>query len=329
MHRKVRNLVRSVSTFRALCAKWEEDKLALPLTDAHWPIYRSIHKYYERRLGRFPDLQNCPDYNDKIQWLKLFDQNPQIVECVDKVRMRHFVERRLGSGYTPELYAVVTDFDQLDFHRLPRRFVIKSNHDSGSAIIVDDKFRLDPGSIRRKMNRALRRTYGVRGGEWAYQHVKPKILVEERLPGEGNFPPADYKFHCVNGRIKLLAFIYERGSDTKETTVETDGTPIYLRTNDDGLQTMKFTKPKYFEQMKELVERLATGFKYVRVDAYSINGRTVIGELTFYPQAGIFKGEGQKALGQRLEFDRTTFRTLYSVPSEPTYDNEFRFSWTS
>lgn len=313
MYQKIRHFVRSASRSRALRAKWEEDRLQLPLTDAHWPLYRSIHKYYDRRLGHFPDLLECSSFNEKIQWLKLFDQNPAMVECVDKVRMRGFIERRLGPGYTPKLYAVFDGFDELRPERLPESFVIKANHDSGSAVIVDDKRDVNWRKLRIKMNRALKRGYGIRGGEWPYQYVDRKILVEERLSWPERRLPADYKFHCIDGKIKYISIIFDRGSKKKEALLEPDGTPTAMFLNPDNIHSMNFPLPTNLSEMSAAVECVAAGFKYVRVDMYSIRQRVIFGELTFYPMGGVYRGLGQKIFGEKLTLDRSTTRPLYQA----------------
>ena len=45
-------------------------------------------------------------------------------------------------------------------------------------------------------------------------------------------------------------------------------------------------KPKSYEKMIELAEKLAQGFRFVRVDFYNINGKIYFGELTLYPGNG-------------------------------------------
>lgn len=55
-------------------------------------------------------------------------------------------------------------------------------------------------------------------------------------------------------------------------------------------------------------ETLSKGWKFVRVDLYSIENQLLVGEMTFWPGAGVYEGEGQRFLGQMLDFDRTTFQ---------------------
>jgi len=159
-------------------AKWLRDKRVLPLTSAHWELYNIIHHLCWRELHDFPNLINCRDFNDRLQWLKLFDQDPKIVQCSDKISVRDYVRERIGDGYLVELYQVHDRFAQIDFNALPNAFVIKANHDSGTVVLVRDKSKLDYDTVGARIDAALKRRYGWEKGEWAYSRIKPKVFVE-------------------------------------------------------------------------------------------------------------------------------------------------------
>src|SRR5262249_33087614 len=110
--------------------KWQLDKRYLPLTPEHWELYDIIHRYCWGVLGEFPNLISCRDFNDKIQWLKLFDQSEEIVRCADKVLMRDYVRERVGEQYLVKLFQVREHFSEIDFDAVPNEFVIKANNDS-------------------------------------------------------------------------------------------------------------------------------------------------------------------------------------------------------
>lgn len=251
---------------------------------------------------------NCRDFNDRIQWLKLFDQDPEIIRCSDKVTVRDYVSERVGPQYLTKLYQVHKRFDDIDFDSLPCAFVIKANHDSGTVILVKDKAQLDKSAAREQIDSALSRPYGWENGEWAYYYVKPRVLIEEYLNPESSNAPPDYKFYCVNGSIRFCHYIYDRGQDTKEQLLD----PVGKTIDADLYPTFKlgsaFVKPPNWPEMIEIAERIADKYKCVRVDLYNVSGRIVLGELTFWPMAGLYKSEGQKKLGHLLDFDRKTFK---------------------
>ena len=291
-------------------AKWLSDKLQLPLTPAHYELYDIIHRRYWRRLHDFPNLINCRDFNDKIQWLKLFDQSPEIIRCCDKILVRDYVRERVGEEYLVKLYQVHDHFSQIDFDALPQSFVIKTNHDCGSVILVRDKSKFDYQSAEVKMEAALKRPFGYENGEWAYAYVKPKVFVEEFIDRESATPPPDYKFYCIDGVVRFVHYIYDRGFYTKQQTLDPEGNDLATALSPKFKLSTGFRKPSVWTSMISVAERLGSGFKCVRVDLFCSGDRIYAGEMTFWPKAGYHRGEGQKKLGKFLDFDRTTFKPL-------------------
>lgn len=290
--------------------KWQRDCPLLPLTKGHRKLYEIIHRLCWQKLGGFPDLVNCRDFNDRIQWLKLFDQERKIIRCSDKILVRDYIQERVGDQYLVNLYQTHNHFDQIDFDSLPDSFVIKTNHDSGSIILVSDKKKFDRKAAKKKIETALSKPYGWLNGEWAYSFVKPRILVEEHIAPGQNTPPPDYKFHCVEGKFRWLQYIYDRGHDTKEVIVMPDGKATKIHFDHNMKHGRHFDLPDCWIKMIEIAERLSKPFKYVRVDMYVIGSRIIVGELTFFPLTGCYKSKGQKKLGQLLDFDRTTIKSF-------------------
>jgi TupA-like ATPgrasp len=293
-----------IAVDRLIEDKWARDARVLPLVDEHRTLYRNIHLLCLYQLSEFPNLVDCRDYNDRIQWLKLFDQGPEVVRCSDKLGLRDFVEARLGTGYLPQLLQVASRYDELDFAALPSRFVIKTNHDSGSVILVPSKDTIDHAANRQTIGASLARVYGWEKGEWAYSLIEPRVFAEAYLGSEQAERPADFKFHCVDGRVAWLQYIYDRGRGTKEAIVDTQGrvTPMHF---DHNMQHSEaFEKPAAWDDLVRVAEVLAQGFKYVRVDLYAFDSRIVVGEMTFFPLMGCYRSADQKPLGQLLDFDR-------------------------
>ena len=292
---------------RILC-KWFRDKRQLPLSWEHWQLYAIIHHLSWDELRDFPNLVAPRDFNDRIQWLKLFDQSEEHIRCSDKVAVRGFVEAIVGSEYLTKLYQVCGSLEEIDFEELPDAFVIKTNHDSGSVLLVPEKRSFDELEAHTRISGSLDRVFGWAYGEWAYRFIKPQLLVEEFLPSEGGVSPADYKFHCVDGRIKWLQYIFDRNRGTKEVIVSPDGTVLSYHFDQNMQRAQSFSLPSNWEKLCSIAEALAKGWKYTRVDLYNAGNRILFGEITFYPLRGCYKGEGQRQLGQLLDFDRTTFK---------------------
>jgi hypothetical protein len=299
-------------------AKWLNDKGQLPLKRAHYELYDIIHRLYWRKLHDFPNLIDCRDFNDKIQWLKLFDQDPEIVSCVDKLAVRDYIRVRVGEEYLTKIYQICKDFSQIDFDALPQSFVIKTNHDSGSVILVRDKSHFDYHSAKLRVETALRRPYGWSNGEWAYAYVVPKVFVEEFIDPKSPSPPADYKFYCIDGIVRFIHYIYDRGYDTKQQIIDPVGKDLATALSPHFKLGTGFKKPKAWKQMITTAESLGSRFKCVRVDLFCSGDRIYAGEMTFWPMAGCYRGIGQKKLGKFLDFDRTNFKPLLLPELENT-----------
>lgn len=307
INRKILSARSAILDFR-IALKWQRDRASLPLTQEHREIYDNLHRYMWETLGRFPNLTNCDDFNDRIQWIKLFDQCIETVRCTDKILLRNHVAERLGEGYCPAIYQVRDSFDEIDLSALPDRFVIKANHDYGSVVIVRNKQQFDRTAARELFARALARRFAWERGEWAYSFVKPQVFVEEYLDSGSAQSPPDYKFLCADGEVKFVHFLYGRGQQLKEQVISVDGTDYGVEFFAHAPYGNTFTRPSNWEEMISCATKLSRGWKFVRVDLYSINGRTYVGEMTFFPAGGAYPGTGQKMYGKMLDFDRSTFR---------------------
>lgn len=310
--RAATNAVAGLLLSARIRAKWLLDGRRLPLTQHHFTLYSIIHRLCIEHLGHFPQLVDCRDYNDRIQWLKLFDQAAEVVRCTDKLGVRDYVRERVGDEHLVRLYQVHDRFAQFDFDALPPAFVLKTNHDSGTVILVRDKASIDRTTATR-IEQSLARIYGHENGEWAYVHVPPKVFAEELIAPGNSTPPPDYKFHCVDGKIRWLQFIYDRGHGTKEVIADVNGQPTGIHFDHNMANSTSFSIPPRWNDMKVIAEALASGFRYVRIDMYQWESRIYVGELTFFPMMGCYKGDGQKALGHLLDFDRGNAKPLFAA----------------
>lgn len=297
----------------AIAIKFMKDFIQLPLTRHHWKLYFVIHKMLFKELGSLPDLVSGQSFNEKIQWVKLFDQDALMVTCADKVSARQYVNRVLGEGYLPTLYSVANDYDQLDFENLPNAFVVKANHDSGSVVVVRDKSTFHENEHRDFFNKALSRPYGVKNGEWCYRNIPRKVFIEEFIgnPEEGGVPP-DFKFHCSGGEGRFMQYIHDRDKGGHEVITDPNGNRLDVHLDPKLTKSVEFEVPKQMAEMVQVARSLAKPFKYVRVDLFLSGGQIYVGELTFFPYKGCYQGQGQKILGQMLDMDRSTVKPLVS-----------------
>lgn len=254
--------------------KWVGDKAHLRLM-------------YRANMGCWPDLESPETFNEKLQWLKLYDRNPLYTTLVDKYRVKQWVSDRISGQYVTKTYGVWDSADEIDLSRLPDRFVLKTNHDCGGIAICSERATFDFEAAKKKLDEHLHTNYFWRTREWPYKNVKPCIFAEEYLePNDAGDLP-DYKlFHFSNGRIVTLAMT-DRFTDAglTETFFDEEWRPLDIS---EGGHPRKadMSVPRDFELMKQLAHELAAEFPFARVDFYESGNRLYFGEITFYPNSG-------------------------------------------
>lgn len=256
--------------------------------------YLSIQ--YRANLGKKINWKNPKTFNEKLQWLKIYDRNPIYSTMVDKYEAKQFAADRIGSQYVVPLLAGPWDsFDEIDFDALPEQFVLKTTHDCGGVWICKDKKSLDKEAAKAFLEKHLKRDYYTTGREWPYKNVKPRIFAETFLAGlEGDL--RDYKFFCFDGVPKLMFIASERQSKDQETKfdffdMDFNHLPII---NGHPNSSNPVLRPENFERMKELASVLSQGVPQLRVDFYECEGKLYLGELTFSHWGGFVPFEPEE-----------------------------------
>lgn len=271
------------------------------------------HEYY---TGKKLDLKNPKEFNEKIQWYKVFYHPKKLNQLVDKYAVRAYVEDKIGSKYLNEFYGIYKSFSEINFDKLPNQFVVKATHASSYNLIVKDKSTLNKKKVRLLFKKWLRTNQYYRTGqEWAYKDVLPRLLVEKFLKENGQTSLIDYKFYCFNGVAKFLEIHLDREDDHKRAFYDLDFKKLPFR-NVSLKQSIdkELIKPATFEEMIALSEKLADKLPYVRVDFYSIKDKIIFGEMTFYPSDGkkdFYPEEYNKSLGD-----------LFNIPNLSMGENE-------
>lgn len=270
------------------------------------PDYIFLQIKYRYKFNKKLDLKKPQTFNEKLQWLKLYDRNPEYTKMVDKYEAKKYVANIIGEEYIIPTLGVYDKFEDINFATLPNQFVIKCTHDSGGLIICKDKTKLNIKEARKKINKSLKRNYFYTGREWPYKNVKPRIIAEQYMVDESGTELKDYKFFCFNGEPKLLFVAKDRPYATKFNYYDMDFKKLPFKQHYKNFNDY-IEKPKGFEKMIELSRKLSKDIPHVRVDFYDINGKVYFGELTFYHFSGFEKfepNEWDKKLGDMLELPR-------------------------
>ena len=240
-------------------------------------------------MGRCLNLNSPQTFNEKLQWLKLYDRKPEYTTMVDKYEVKKLVADLIGEEYIIPTLGVWDSFDEIDFDALPDQFVLKCTHDSGGLAICRSKSTFDKNTAKIKIERAMKRDYFSVHREWPYKNVKPRIIAEKYMQDKGNLDLQDYKFYCFNGEPKFL--YVSKGLSNHATArinfVSLDWEKMPFRRTDYAEFDELPPKPKNFDLMIEFAKKLSANIPFLRVDFYDINDKLYFGELTFFPGAGL------------------------------------------
>lgn len=249
---------------------------------------RYLKLIYRIKMGKKLNLDNPRTYNEKLQWLKLYDRTPLYTKLVDKYEVKKYIAEKIGPEYLIPTLGVWDRFEDIDFQALPDQFVLKCTHDSGGLVICKDKSKLDRRAAAAKINGCLKHNFFWGEREWPYKDVKPRIIAEAYMEDSATHELRDYKFFCFNGAVKALFIATERGSkeETKFDFFDMEGNHLPF-TNGHPNADVTPALPAHMEEMKELAAKLSQGIPQVRVDFYEADGRVYFGEMTFFHWSGM------------------------------------------
>jgi len=252
------------------------------------------------------NLENPRTFSEKLQWLKLYYHNPLYTTMVDKVAVKDYVGGILGEEYIIPTLAVYDRPDDIDWDKLPEKFVLKCTNDSNSVVICKDKSKLDRQGVIKKYKKALKHNYYYQGREWPYKNVPRKIIAEKYIdpvPGRKDLP--DYKFFCFNGKMKMMFIATDRqvpGEEVKFDFFDAEFNHLPFTQGHQQAKT-KPSKPKNFEVMKQAAEKLSKGLPHARIDFYDIGDKVLFGEITLFHFGGVTPfnpEEWDKRIGEML-----------------------------
>ncbi len=248
---------------------------------------RFLEALYQAAFGRKLDLTSPKTYNEKLQWLKLYNRDPLYTRLVDKYDVKAYVSGIIGEEYIIPSYGIYENFDEIDFAVLPEKFVLKCTHDSGSVVFCTKKQALDITKTKEKLEKRLKNNPFWDSREWPYKNVKPRIICEKLLEKADGTEIVDYKFMCFNGEPKCI-FICSNRRNGKLCVdfydMEWNHLPFERHYPNSRTEQRK---PVEFELMCTLARKLSKGMPHVRVDFYEVDGKVYFGELTFFPGSGV------------------------------------------
>ena len=254
-----------------------------------WTDEKFLIRKYRSIFTKKLDLDHPITFNEKLQWLKLYDRRPEYTVMADKYRVREYIANTLGEEYLIPLLGVWDDPEEIDFDKLPEQFVLKCNHNSGLGMyICRNKSGMDIGKVKKDLRKGLKQNYYLTGREWPYKDIPRKIICEQYMTNNGK-ELADYKIHCFNGEPKMILVCRDRFAESGLTEDFFTETWEHLPVKRPNIPQAKLQieKPVQLEQMLTFARKLSQGIPFVRVDFYVIEGGIYFGELTFFPASGM------------------------------------------
>lgn len=264
-----------------------------------------LNYYY--RMKKIIKLKKPKSFNEKLNWLKLYDRKTIYHTYVDKIEVKKIVAEKIGEEHIIPTISIFNKVEDISFNALPRNFVIKCSHDSGSTIICNDKDKLNIAEVKSILSEHLSNDWYKFGCEWAYKGIKPRIIVEQQIKSDKNIN--DYKLFCFNGKVLFFKVDYNRQTNHTEKyyDLSLNELPFFEKQlKKDTANDLQITKNNIIN-MKDMAEKLAVDIPFVRIDFYCVENKIYFGEMTFYPFAGYGEFEPEKwdrKIGDMLELPK-------------------------
>lgn len=246
--------------------------------------------WYKKMTGETIDFKHPITFNQKLQWIKLFDRKAIYTSMADKSEAKKIVARLIGEKYIIPTLGVYENFDEIDFSQLPEQFVLKCTHDSGSIIICRSKENFNFDEAKNKLEKCLREDYSWIGREWVYKGIPHRILAEQYMVDESGDELKDYKVFNFNaGEDQLIQVDFGRFSNHCRRFYTSKWEPVDMQVLYPDNPSVVIPKPLVLEEMLELARTLSKDMYFLRTDFYIIGDKIYFGEMTFYPGSGTEK----------------------------------------
>ena len=283
---------------------------------------------YRKTTNKSLNLKDPKNFNEKIEWLKVYADLSEWTRLADKYEVRKYIEECGLKHILVRLYGVWDRAEDIDFSSLPDKFVLKTNHGYSNIIIVQDKGNVDVEFIRRQLNKWTGVRYGLLSFEPHYWNIRRRIIAEEYLEEQAysSFSSSliDYKFFCVYGKPEVILVTYNRQNmqvgkeviegrrSLKVMLFDLDWNPMPQKISEEVVKGQHdlVPKPANLDEMIKVAKILSKPFPQVRVDLYEVNRRIYFGEMTFTPGSSheFFTTEYNLELGEKLDLSKVKRR---------------------
>lgn len=261
---------------------------------------------YKFQMGYWINWKNPKAFNEKIQWLKVYNRKPIHTTMVDKYAVKKYVADIIGDEYIIPTLNVWDKPENINWDLLPNKFVLKTTHGGGGGgvFICKDKKTFDKQLAFERLSNSLAFDIYPVLREWPYKDVPKRIIAEKYIVEElGEL--RDYKFFCFNGKVRFFKVDFGRFIEHHANYYSPFGELLEFGEKAFAPDlSYKIVLPNNLQDMINLAEKLAKEERFLRVDFYNVNGKIYFGELTFYPASGMSpwtSDETDKMIGDYLK----------------------------
>ena len=277
---------RIISSFVSKIIVHLEDNLGIHIFPSKTYVKAAYFMSFNRKLN----LNRPVSFTEKLQWMKIYDKNPQYTSIADKWKVKTYIEEKVGKQFVVDSLGCWKKPQEINLNEMPSTFVIKCTHDCGS-MVVFDQFVDNWEEVTSKEMSCLKKNYYYKTREWCYKNIKPQIMIEPYLEDKDG-KLWDYKFFCFNGKVQFFKIDFDRFENHRANYYSPDGSYLdFGELNYPRDPERNVVMPDELPQMISIAEKISEGFYFIRVDMYNIDGIIKVGELTLYPGSGLLRFE--------------------------------------
>lgn len=243
---------------------------------------------YRQSTGRALDFANPRSFTEKLNWLKVFYQNPKAAALADKALFPRVVKSALpdfAAHLTPQpaVTASAAEFANVHFPKLPWRFVAKSNFGSGAQRFVDKTYE-SMGLLKRLVASWLNplSSQYYHALENCYLGIRPAVVCEPVIN-------IDYSmdFFCFNGEpLYYWIILQPKGGERSGNVYRITGEMVQTRWHYQNFVTEP-PKPPFMDELVHCARTLTKNFPHARADFNIGPDGWRFSEITFFSWAGL------------------------------------------
>jgi len=281
---------RAVLKFKAI-AKNPFVAVSTVLTKAPFKYFLSDVAYLKMRyrgfMGLRLNLKSPVGFNEKTQWLKLYNRHQEFTTMADKLAVRKIISELIGEQYLIPLLKIYNNADEIVLDELPEKFVLKCTHDSGSVIICEDKTKFDLAFAKKYLNKCLSKNYYHEHREYQYKDIPPRIIAEQYIKGDKGILPEDYKILCFHGEPRFVQMDFGRFQGHRRVFHDINWNKMTFGQKF-PIPEWEVEKPACMDEMISLSRKIASHVRapFVRPDFYFSSGKIYFGEITLFQDSG-------------------------------------------